>query len=472
MNIHIERLSDYDRFNKLKTCIKSLPGRTWDMTTTSWQVPFNRSLFDLGRVHRKLSNEDLSCEAIDRMLLEEEASLQREEAERAAVLRHATLCRAMTALRRAVATHAEEPQKLMDAIGAARLAGVRDSLLEDATAELRRRAAAHLSAMIAAADKMVYGAARMPEQPSSQSVDVRSKLDLLQAAVASARQAGVSEHATMDNVAEAENLAEAAADAVTQLTSLLLFAERDEAQLELGSAVAEARQCRTGRAAFAMPAPAAAALDRLSAAIERFSRAEDAYKADARSEELSSQASLVSYETSEADCELAAAKALEAELLEEVRREEERRQAERAAARAAKEREEREEREKQQQAKALCECNRGREVNHSLGYHVCRVYGDFLCRCGNRWSSGNTYVELGVDQPQECRRCKTATLANRKRDLEGRRDDDDDDDDDRVRGEHKADLCRMCQRLRRLKGPHARCDEGRRRGHRFGDDYF
>ena len=149
---------------------------------------------------------------------------------------------------------------------------------------------------------------------------------------------------------------------MTQLTSLLLFAERDEAQLELGSAVAEARQCRTGRAAFAMPAPAAAALDRLSAAIERFSRAEDAYKADARSEELSSQASLVSYETSEADCELAAAKALEAELLEEVRREEERRQAERAAARAAKEREEREEREKQQQAKALCECNRGREV--------------------------------------------------------------------------------------------------------------
>ena len=87
---------------------------------------------------------------------------------------------------------------------------------------------------------------------------------------------------------------------------------------------------------------------------------------------------------------------------------------------------------------------------------------------------GNTYVELGVDQPQECRRCKTATLAHRKRDLEGRRDDDDDDDDDRERGEHKADLCRMCQRLRRLKGPHARCDEGRRRGHRFGDgdDYF
>ena len=79
---------------------------------------------------------------------------------------------------------------------------------------------------------------------------------------------------------------------------------------------------------------------------------------------------------------------------------------------------------------------------------------------------------MGVDQPQECRRCKTATLAHRKRNLEGRRDDDDDDDDDRERGEHKADLCRMCQRLRRLKGPHARCDEGRRRGHRFGDDYF
>lgn len=183
----------------------------------------------------------------------------------------------------------------------------------------------------------------------------------------------------------------------TQLTSLLLRAERDEARLKLGSAVAEARQFRIAKADFAT-----AAQDRLSAAIERFSRAEEAYKADAcREEELSSQASLMSYEASEADCELTAAKALMAELLEEARREEERRQAERAAWR-----------EKQKKANAQCECNRGWEVrprycpqcvhwrslarslvappqvNHSLGYHVCRFYGDFLCCCGNRWSSG------------------------------------------------------------------------------------
>ena len=214
MIIHIAQLPDRDRFDKLKTCVRSLPGRTWDTTTHSWRVPFNRPLFDLGLVHRKLGNVDLCCEALDRMLLEEEASLQREEAERAAVLRHAALCQAMTELRQLVAAHAEEPQKLVGAIGAARLAGARDSLLEEATAELRRRAAAHLSAMVAAADTMVHAAARMPEQATTQSVDVRSKLDLLQAAVASARQAGVSEHARMDNVADAENLAEAAADAV------------------------------------------------------------------------------------------------------------------------------------------------------------------------------------------------------------------------------------------------------------------
>ena len=119
-------------------------------------------------------------------------------------------------------------------------------------------------------------------------------------------------------------------------------------------------------------------------------------------------------------------------------------------------------RERQEEAVKLCTCNRSREVN-DMGYHVCRFYGFFKCeQCRNRWASGNIYVELGHKVGQDCRRCKHNTLAYDMRKLDGRNEEP--DDPIHLGGEHMAERCGMCQKLRRkYNDPSRRCDEGRRR---------
>jgi hypothetical protein len=407
------------RFHKLLAAIKSLPHhcREYDMQTKMWTVP----LCKLELLDRKLGNQDLSCNLIERLLLQERVLVEREREEQA-------MCDAVRHRHRMgeqlEAALGEQSSVLLAAVCAAVEAGVRESLLSVARAELGRRAAAELRVQLSEAHTMTS---------ASGSEQLRRQRGRLQGARAYARVSGVLEHQSEDGPSDAQNLSVAAEEAEEELCAKIIEAERDEAFADLGLAIAAARESKETAA--------------LAAAI---TRADDVLLPVAQNSAPGSpSSSLPSYETVEAEARsslLSAARVLLAELQEEARKEEERR---------AREQEAEVEQRAQRRAKAegLCKCNRKHELG-SLGYHVCRYFGEYRCNCGSRWSSGRTFVNLGEPIAQQCRRCTEYTIAWSTRLLEDKRSTFDDES-----GGHRDDLCAMCQRLKRKFGPHACCSD-------------
>lgn len=84
---------------------------------------------------------------------------------------------------------------------------------------------------------------------------------------------------------------------------------------------------------------------------------------------------------------------------------------------------------------SMCSC--GQPWRRTNGKHVCRFFGYFECRCGNRWTSA--YCWDG--EMQACRSCNTESFPHKKEQLDGRI--------GKGTGPHDSSRCSMCARLGR-----------------------
>ena len=64
------------------------------------------------------------------------------------------------------------------------------------------------------------------------------------------------------------------------------------------------------------------------------------------------------------------------------------------------------------------------------------MFGEYLCKCGNSWPSGNSWEGMG----QQCGDCKTMILPHTLRPLRW-------SGGAKKGAPHRQDLCQMCQKL-------------------------
>ena len=80
-----------------------------------------------------------------------------------------------------------------------------------------------------------------------------------------------------------------------------------------------------------------------------------------------------------------------------------------------------------------------------------RVFGDFRCRCGKRWSSASTFC----DKQQACKSCDKWSYPYAQRPLDRRNDSDDEVDFGEERRPHDMERCERCRQLGRCCLPNS-----------------